>query len=74
MSGLVNPFQVKSANLYSKMTQLTRALGHLSAVYCVLFDRTGQFIITVSEQTKTTHCDTQKQFSNTSHLHQSLKL
>ena len=24
-----------------------RILGHLSAVYCVLFDRTGQYIFTV---------------------------
>jgi len=34
--------------MYTKMLQLLRLLGHLSAVYCVLFDRTGNYIITVS--------------------------
>lgn len=31
---------------YSKSQLLRRTLGHLSAVYCVLFDRTGKYIIT----------------------------
>lgn len=31
---------------YSKKQLLRRTLGHLSAVYCVLFDRTGKYIIT----------------------------
>ena len=35
-------------HMYTKMSQLSRSLGHLSAVYCVLFDRTGNYIITVS--------------------------
>ncbi len=48
MSGVLSHRQVKSNSLFAKLTQLTRALGHLSAVYCVVFDRTGQFIITVS--------------------------
>lgn len=31
---------------YSKAQLQRRTLGHLSAVYCVLFDRTGKYIIT----------------------------
>uniref|UniRef100_A0A182QQ37 Bromo domain-containing protein n=1 Tax=Anopheles farauti TaxID=69004 RepID=A0A182QQ37_9DIPT len=31
---------------YSKQNLQRRTLGHLSAVYCVLFDRTGKYIIT----------------------------
>lgn len=31
---------------YEKQSLLRRTLGHLSAVYCVLFDRTGKHIIT----------------------------
>lgn len=34
--------------MYHKMTLLSRSLGHLSAVYCVAFDRTGEYIFTVS--------------------------
>lgn len=33
---------------YGKLDLLRRTLGHLSAVYCVLFDRSGKYIITVS--------------------------
>lgn len=33
-------------SFYSKQTLQRRTLGHLSAVYCVLFDRTGKYIIT----------------------------
>lgn len=32
---------------YSKAGLLRQTLGHLSAVYCVLFDRTGKHIVTV---------------------------
>ncbi|KAL9871562.1 bromodomain and WD repeat-containing protein 3 isoform X1 [Glossina fuscipes] len=32
--------------LYSKTKLLRRTVGHLSSVYCVLFDRTGRYIIT----------------------------
>lgn len=32
--------------LYDKFQLYRRTLGHLSAVYCVLFDRTGRYIIT----------------------------
>ena len=35
-------------SLYSKVTMIDRKLGHLSSVYCVTYDRTGDFIITVS--------------------------
>lgn len=31
---------------HSKTQLLRRTLGHLSSVYCVLFDRTGKYIIT----------------------------
>ena len=47
ISGGLNGKHIRSNSLYSKLAQMTRALGHLSAVYCVAFDRTGQFIITV---------------------------
>lgn len=33
-------------SLYGKTRLLRRTVGHLSSVYCVLFDRTGQYIIT----------------------------
>ncbi|KAK2154938.1 hypothetical protein LSH36_253g03021 [Paralvinella palmiformis] len=32
--------------IYSHMTRLSRSLGHLSAVYCLCFDRTGEYFIT----------------------------
>jgi len=35
-------------SMYSQIRQLSRKVGHLSAVYCVLFDRTGEFMFTVS--------------------------
>lgn len=33
-------------SLFSKTKLLRRTVGHLSSVYCVLFDRTGHYIIT----------------------------
>ncbi|XP_046806773.1 bromodomain and WD repeat-containing protein 3 isoform X1 [Lucilia cuprina] len=33
-------------SLYGKTKLLRRTVGHLSSVYCVLFDRTGHYIIT----------------------------
>ncbi|XP_037956286.1 bromodomain and WD repeat-containing protein 3-like isoform X1 [Teleopsis dalmanni] len=33
-------------SLYGKTKLLRRTVGHLSSVYCVLFDRTGRYIIT----------------------------
>lgn len=35
-------------HIYTKTQLLCCTLGHLSAVYCLLFDRTGKYIITVS--------------------------
>lgn len=35
-------------SVYSKLTMHDRKLGHLSAVYCISFDRTGKYIFTVS--------------------------
>ncbi|XP_057373055.1 bromodomain and WD repeat-containing protein 3-like [Daphnia carinata] len=37
---------IAPAKLYSRVQLFCRTLGHLSAVYCVLFDRTGQYIFT----------------------------
>lgn len=37
-----------SCDIYHKIKSHTRMLGHLSAVYCVGFDRTGRYIFTVS--------------------------
>src|SRR5699024_9818380 len=34
------------ARCYERYHQYKRILGHLSSVYCVLFDRTGKYIIT----------------------------
>ncbi|KAK9511582.1 hypothetical protein O3M35_000212 [Rhynocoris fuscipes] len=35
-----------STRLYSRTHLLNRTLGHLSAVYCLLYDRTGKFVVT----------------------------
>lgn len=40
--------QAITSSFYSKITLLRQTLGHLSAVYCVLFDRSGKYIVTVS--------------------------
>ena len=38
-----------SANFYQERIKLSsRAVGHLTAVYCVLYDNTGRYIFTVS--------------------------
>ena len=34
------------ASFYKKLQLHRQTLGHLSAVYCVLYDRTGKYIIT----------------------------
>lgn len=36
------------SKLFESQQLLRRTLGHLSAVYCVLFDHTGKYIITVN--------------------------
>lgn len=35
--------------MYDRMQQHSRKLGHLSSVYCLLFDRTGQYIFTAAD-------------------------
>lgn len=39
---------VMPAKSYAKLNLLFKALGHLTAVYCVAFDRTGDYLMTVS--------------------------
>ncbi|XP_066999443.2 bromodomain and WD repeat-containing protein 3 [Anabrus simplex] len=45
-SGPLNRRHAVSSSLYSKQQLYCRSLGHLSAVYCLLFDRTGRYVIT----------------------------
>lgn len=47
-SGPIIRSQAIPASFYEKQNLLKRTLGHLSAVYCVLFDRSGKYIITVT--------------------------
>lgn len=47
LSGPLSKRQVLNRQIFSKEQLLVRTLGHLSSVYCVLFDRTGRYIITV---------------------------
>ncbi|KAH8310480.1 hypothetical protein KR044_001557, partial [Drosophila immigrans] len=44
--GLVRRKLLVPTDLYRKTKLLRRTVGHLSSVYCVLFDRTGRYIIT----------------------------
>ncbi|XP_052241692.1 bromodomain and WD repeat-containing protein 3-like isoform X2 [Dreissena polymorpha] len=46
MSGQSQYQHVVPTCMYACMRRLSRKLGHLSAVYCVLFDRTGEFLFT----------------------------
>ena len=46
--GTISTSLVKCHQYYSKLQLRCRTLGHLSAVYCVLYDRTGAYVITVS--------------------------
>lgn len=46
ISGTSSIRNVAQPNLYTKLSMHRRILGHLSAVYCVLFDRSGECIIT----------------------------
>jgi bromodomain and WD repeat domain containing protein 1/3 len=45
-AGPINRKLVVPTSFYAKQDLLRRTLGHLSAVYCVLFDRTGRYIMT----------------------------
>ncbi|KAK4883678.1 hypothetical protein RN001_006997 [Aquatica leii] len=46
MSGQTTRSLIAGPNRYSNLQLQRRTLGHLSAVYCLLFDRTGRFIVT----------------------------
>ncbi|KAF5301599.1 hypothetical protein FQR65_LT08904 [Abscondita terminalis] len=46
MSGPATRNLVVGPNRYSNIQLQRRTLGHLSAVYCLLFDRTGRYIVT----------------------------
>ncbi|CAL1534125.1 unnamed protein product [Lymnaea stagnalis] len=46
MSGVVRHHSVVPTSVFNKIVMHGRKLGHLSAVYCVLFDRTGNYIFT----------------------------
>ncbi|KAL9968709.1 hypothetical protein ACROYT_G020827 [Oculina patagonica] len=46
ISGTSSIRNVAQPNLYTKLSMHRRILGHLSAVYCVLFDRSGECIVT----------------------------
>lgn len=45
-SGALSRKEAIPTKFYCKMQLYRHTLGHLSAVYCVLFDRTGKYIIT----------------------------
>ena len=47
MCGSVRFEAVLPTRSYAKINLLFKALGHLTAVYCVTFDRTGEYIMTV---------------------------
>ncbi|KAM4701838.1 bromodomain and WD repeat-containing protein 1 [Discoglossus pictus] len=49
LTGAVRFNSVCPINLYQKIKMHRRILGHLSSVYCVTFDRTGQRIFTGSD-------------------------
>ncbi|XP_063869262.1 PH-interacting protein-like isoform X2 [Scylla paramamosain] len=42
---------VLNNKFFSRMQLCLRSIGHLSAVYCMLFDRTGRYIITGADDT-----------------------
>ncbi|XP_071444927.1 bromodomain and WD repeat-containing protein 3 isoform X2 [Hetaerina americana] len=45
-SGGISRSHAVPVKFYSRLRLFCRTLGHLSAVYCLLFDRTGKFMIT----------------------------
>ncbi|XP_015116795.1 bromodomain and WD repeat-containing protein 3 [Diachasma alloeum] len=45
-SGPLSRREAIPTKFYSKMQLYRHTLGHLSAVYCVLYDRTGKYVIT----------------------------
>lgn len=48
MIGSIDPLLLRQPEMLQSMTKHKRILGHLSAVYCVCFDRTGRYILTVT--------------------------
>lgn len=45
-AGPLSRHEVIQPSFYSKLQLYRHTLGHLSAVYCVLYDRTGKYVIT----------------------------
>ncbi|XP_046404459.1 bromodomain and WD repeat-containing protein 3-like isoform X2 [Ischnura elegans] len=45
-SGGISRSHAVPIKFYSRLRLFCRTLGHLSSVYCLLFDRTGKFVIT----------------------------
>ncbi|XP_076307639.1 PH-interacting protein-like [Tachypleus tridentatus] len=50
-NGSMKCHHLVSSKIYSKQQLYRRMLGHLSSVYCVLFDRTGKYIFTGADDT-----------------------
>lgn len=48
MSGPITRRLIMTPSRYAQLQLQRRTLGHLSAVYCILFDHSGRYIITVS--------------------------
>ncbi|KAK7075021.1 Bromodomain and WD repeat-containing protein 3 [Halocaridina rubra] len=46
LMGNLNRKHVITERFYSRIQLFLRSVGHLSAVYCMVFDRTGKYIIT----------------------------
>ncbi|KAL3881699.1 hypothetical protein ACJMK2_028102 [Sinanodonta woodiana] len=46
LSGAFHFNHMVPVSTFNKVTMLGRKLGHLSAVYCILYDRSGKFIFT----------------------------
>ena len=47
-TGTRRPAHLQPPEVFNNYQLHRRFLGHLSAVYCVLYDRTGNYIFTVS--------------------------
>lgn len=48
ISGPLHRKYIVNPTFYSNLQLQRQTLGHLSAIYCILFDRSGKYIITVS--------------------------
>lgn len=57
VSGPFNRRQALAGCPYKNIQQLGKTLGHLSAVYCVLFDTSGRYIFTVWKNFSSTSSD-----------------